>query len=34
MLIVAVPLIVGSGIYIVRREKIERATHTIDTEIV
>lgn len=34
MLIVAVPLIVGSGIYIVRREKIERVTHTIDTEIV
>jgi drug/metabolite transporter (DMT)-like permease len=34
MLFIAVPLIVGSGIYIVRREKIERVKHTIDTEIV
>lgn len=34
MMFFAVPLIVGSGIYIVRREKVERIKHTIETEIV
>ncbi len=33
MMIVGVPLIVGSGIYIVRREKIESAKHTPEIEL-